>query len=99
MKHMQGGKIRGSHTSVTDTVYNFLTRHVLTQSHVTGVSLGAITKAGGGKLNAKFVPEPTRIRATIRSSNSVQRLTIFCNGQAPEGVARLLKKAWAEFVG
>jgi hypothetical protein len=97
MKHLAGGKIRGKHTSATDTAHEFLNR-ALKLDCVAGVSLGEIKTANGGRaVSATFRPDQTRVVAKICSASSVQTLTVFCNGH-PEKVARLLEREWNKFV-
>ena len=71
MNHLDGGKIRGDHTTVIDAAYDFLKGRALKMECVSGVSLGQIKKAKCGRPAAKFTPGDTCVRAAIRSASSV----------------------------
>lgn len=79
MAHANGGKIRGTHTTLIDLASDVV-RIVNPIPTVTGISLGFIQAGKGlsrGTRKVKIAKSSSGVLLTVRQSSSVQELRLF----------------------
>ncbi len=94
-KHRDGGKIRGTHTTVTELAGE-VTDIFAKLADVRGISPGWIQSGkgvAGGARNVKISEYEGGLLLTVRQSRSIQELRVLVNEMQPakEAVARALR--------
>ncbi|MFA6082068.1 MAG: hypothetical protein WC773_01455 [Patescibacteria group bacterium] len=93
MRHAQGGKIRGKHTSIIDEAESLI-KAVDGLACVTGVSLGFIQHTKGRPVpkNLKFLDVDAGLQLTVRAPKTVQTLIVYTSDRT--GTAKALCEAF-----